>query len=188
MCGRSRSGAKRSSSPRSAPSAPRTRFGPCSARGAAWPRFPTTIPAVWTRRFEELLRSFTWQEFWSSGRVRHMNRQTLRQLVASWKPRSGARRRSSFWSAPREPMRNLPTATIAARDRQKLWCVLRPVLYDPARSAPAGACNRRRGSTGAECARPQSQADRRRPQFSAASLCGRPGACCHCCHPTFGRE
>ena len=42
------------------------------------------------RRFEELPRSFTCQEFWWSGRVRHMNRRTLRQLVAWWKPRSGA--------------------------------------------------------------------------------------------------
>ena len=47
-----------------------------------------------------------------------------------------------------------------------------PVLYDPAGSAPAGACNRRGGSAGAEYPRPQSHADRRRQKFSTASLCG----------------
>ena len=41
---------------------------------------------------------------------------------------------------------------------------------------------------GAERKPAQSQADRRRPQFSTASLCGRPGAGCDRRHQSIGRE
>jgi hypothetical protein len=72
---------------------------PLLGEGSARSKFPTTIPAAWTRRFEGLLPSSTWREFWSSGRVRRMNRRMLRRPAASWKPRSGARGEVRFVSA-----------------------------------------------------------------------------------------
>jgi hypothetical protein len=88
----------------------------------------------------ELPQSFTSREFLSNGRIRLMSRQMLRQLAASWKPRSEARCRKSSWSARREPMRCLVTATTAPKGQAEAlvrtsglnYTVLRaPLLLGP---------------------------------------------------------
>ena len=94
---------------------------------------------------------------WNSRRAAGFNLPSSQCCVGSrpsWRPPSGARRKSSFWSALPEPTRNLRTATIAARDRQKLWCVppacaitiLRaPLLLGPEPKARQPWCGMREG-------------------------------------------
>ena len=163
----------------------RRRDSPLLGEAAAWSKSRTTIPTVSTRRFRGLPRSSISREFSSRNRIRLMSRPTLSQPVASWNPRSEAGWKKSFWSAQREPMKNLQPLLPHQRAGGGSgaasglgYTILRaPLLLGPLPGAAALARN----------ASAESQVDRRRPQFSAASLCGRPGAGCGRRDATLGR-
>ena len=99
--------------------------------------------------------------------------------------REARRCKSSFWSAQRERTRNLPTATTAPRGRRRLWCALPACATRCCARRFCWARHRGLRRRLTRNASGQSQTDRRRPQFSAASLCGRPGAGRHRCRPTI---